>query len=231
MIHVRKIESSTASSGGEYRPMGYYKNNGYDVDMIEKNCKLKKFDEVVGWVYKVYVDGDREDTTDERVREKEYGGNAIEKGKCGKKGKESVAVKGAKRESVAVKKAKAADATKRQAQREASKQAGNNKKMASRTVTKVAAVSMECQEISKDKFLKDLPEFSIDAFNVTKDAIFNMEKQAKSVMRTGAAYDVQVAVVDEAVAEAKSTIMFMRNLLETSKAMRGMQVVKGEPID
>jgi len=238
VIQVRKIESSTASSAGEYRPMGFYKTLGYDVDMIEQNCTKKKFDPVVGWVYKVYIEGDRDDTTDQRVREKEYGqgrnrprsespakrGKGAKNDKCGKKGK-------SRKESVAVKKAKAADAKKQKAKREATKQATYNKKLASRTVTKVAAVSLECQEISKDKFLKYLPEFTIDTFNETKDAIVSLEKQAKSVIMTGAAYDVNVADVDEAVAEAKSTIALMKNLLEASKSMRGMQAVKGEPID
>jgi len=238
VLQTRKIESQTASSAGEYRPMGFYKTLGYDVDMIEKNCTKKKFDSVVGWVYKVYVEGDRDDTTDQRVREKEYGkgsnrarsespakrGNGAKNDKCGKKGK-------SRKESAAVKKAKAADAKKNAKAADARKQATYNKKLASRTVTKVAAVTLELQEISKDKFLKFLPEFTRDAFIKTKDGIVSLDKEAKSVMVTGAAYKVNVAHVDEAVAEAKSTIALMRNLLETAKSLRGLQSVKGEPID
>ena len=78
--------------------------------------------------------------------------------------------------------------------------------------------------------MKHLPEFTIKTFNETKAAIVSLEKQAKSVITTGAAYDVNVADVDKAVAEAKSTIALMRNLLEASKSMRGIQV-KDEPHD
>jgi hypothetical protein len=52
-IKVSKIDRFGHGTSGTYLPLSVYKAQGYDTNLIERNCKDIKFDPVVGTVYRI----------------------------------------------------------------------------------------------------------------------------------------------------------------------------------
>ncbi len=94
-----------------------------------------------------------------------------------------------------------------------------NMKVANKVLTKVAAVKFGLQETSKTKALTTLPDFAVEALKASKDMVDNIDKAAKSSLKSGAPLEWTMAEIDCHIADAKSHDSIVNQLLQAAKAM------------
>ena len=54
-VDVFKTSTKASVSHGEYQPIGWYKKQGYNTKRIKSKCKDKKYDPILGTLYRVYI--------------------------------------------------------------------------------------------------------------------------------------------------------------------------------
>ena len=64
----KRIESRQNTTEGSYLPLGVYARMGYDVGVIQNQCKDTKEDPILGLCYKVKIETSAERTTEELIR-------------------------------------------------------------------------------------------------------------------------------------------------------------------
>lgn len=255
-IIIRKTEQKRAESAGRYMPLGYYKTQGYDVHRLKKHCVDKKYTELTGWLYKVYVEGDSAATIDDRERTTEHGTrsapqNGRDQGgaqttkrakrarsesvdtsdvvddKKRNKGKADKAETKQQKDKTKTKHAKDKAKDKARAAKESEKATNLNKKLAAKTICRTAALVISLRQIAKSKVLKDLPAFMTDTFNAAKDALEAIEKEARSICSTGADFSFEIVDIDRAISDAKSSEHSMKSFVATASMMM-VKAEKGE---
>ena len=228
-VVVRKTELTRAREDGQYRPLGYYEKLGYDTKRIEELCEFKKFDKVAGWTYKVVVEGDTKDTVDERVRQKVYGGKKRDRSPSEPRPARDTKHKTGKGNAAGKAKAKASkkkDSAKDRAAKDSAKQIAANKKLASKIITKVAAVHLELQELCKNKYVSDIPSFAKDSLEKTRVAISEIDKSARASCKTGAVMSFEMSDVDKHAADAKQHIALVKQWFSTYEVMIKREAVE-----
>ena len=252
-IIIRKTEQKRAESAGRYMPLGYYKTQGYDVHRLKKHCVDKKYTELTGWLYKVYVEGDSAATIDDRERTTEHGTRSAPQNgryqggaqtpkrarsesvdtsdvvddKKRNKGKADKAETKQQKDKTKTKHAKDKAKDKARAAKESEKATNLNKKLAAKTICRTAALVISLRQIAKSKVLKDLPAFMTDTFNAAKDALEAIEKEARSICNTGADFSFEIVDIDRAISDAKSSEHSMKCFVATASMMM-VKAEKGE---
>ena len=164
-LRRRVIESRLSGSRGEFQPLSWYANQGYDVDRIKKFCKDTDSHPILGTTYRVDIRYQDKKQEQQRIRDEII--KSIEE----KKKAASTVVANAKAKAKGKAKAVAGEST------TASKKQQND---AVKILAKVSPGLFAMKAMQKNKRLSGIPQQHIDSLKDHIEKLSKLEQEAQA---------------------------------------------------
>ena len=91
--------------------------------------------------------------------------------------------------------------------------------MANKVVTKVASIKFALHAALQESSVSALPDFAVEAAKGFEAKIEQIDKAAKSSLKSGAPLEWELAEIDVIVAEAKKHEDYLRQMLDVAKVI------------
>jgi hypothetical protein len=218
-ISRRLTQSNGHKNAGSYLPLCWYKTNGFDTDLIQKECTDTMVRPMLGLCYNVPIltkfDGMQNDLIrDATLPNPEAARRHVDEGDdtVQRRGKPAAVAK-----PVAEKNMKAAAAKEAKEQLAVERK---NKSEATKVITKSAGMLIEMNSMMTNKHLSRLPQWAVDAAKTSYNALKAADASAKLSVRTGSDLETDSLTVAGIVKECVAHKAFIGGLLNHADAVK-----------